>query len=545
MGEPLCNFCEDTAVLYCHDCNMHFCTANGCDEQIHAGKRHKKEGLQGPSSAAVPLEEEAPVCEFCDLSSSEVYCEDCCMYLCTANGCLASVHKNAIGHEITSLLVEDGEYDYVDEEQEGPSDLQSQSRGSDVTSQEGGTADIEPELSQLSIHSGGAQEDKAEKPEKAPEKASEKTPEKLPAKTVEKVPGRSAVKVEPPKSTPSKSTASSDLPRSLTSPLTAKTSSVRLASKGSASAAPAAAPPRTKTAATQIVSNVVKRLVAPIKGTSTTEERLKRREALLAARAEPKLPFNTFGTKFAPEDSKGRRKPSLSFLKQPEPRGSSSKPPIPRAPSPVKPSKELPKKELPKKEMPKPSPTKPRKEDAVTGTTTRSPSKANTRTLPASWSVTDKNASPAAALPSSLFSPSSALPSPTASSARGPRGSLSGPAAPTSVTSPPARAAPRRSSTIQTPAAAADTFEYPAGLAPLGLKYANAPDVGVIVRGVTPGEAGDRSGIQLGDTVKLLNRKAVRNVEEFHSILADCKPATPYKIAVVRNDKSVDLKLTL
>lgn len=73
----------------------------------------------------------------------------------------------------------------------------------------------------------------------------------------------------------------------------------------------------------------------------------------------------------------------------------------------------------------------------------------------------------------------------------------------------------------------------------------NAAEAGVLIRGVTPGEAGDKAGIQAGDVVKLLNRKAVRNMADFQSILGDLKAAGVYKIAVVRKDKSVDLKLTL
>merc|ERR1740117_810558 len=90
--------------MHCDECSMSLCTVNGCDEDIHKGKRHKRTPLQTQDGVSEGDSVVVPNCEFCDEMLAELYCEDCCMYLCTDNGCNDEVHKTIKSHQWTYLF---------------------------------------------------------------------------------------------------------------------------------------------------------------------------------------------------------------------------------------------------------------------------------------------------------------------------------------------------------------------------------------------------------------------------------------------------------
>lgn len=124
----ICENCEDeTATIFCDDCDMHLCEAGGCAMELHKPakmKSHRRRPIEGavrPATAAVSRPSVAPPssarpatapstsggipdsfsgneqCRSCSSAKAEWYCQHCAggsgMYLCESNGCNRKMHK--------------------------------------------------------------------------------------------------------------------------------------------------------------------------------------------------------------------------------------------------------------------------------------------------------------------------------------------------------------------------------------------------------------------------------------------------------------------
>jgi hypothetical protein len=120
---PQCEICEEeSAVVFCPECQMYLCDANGCFTDIHRPRSkalHRAETLAGAASPLRPPQDaRAPapdglarrvslsgpalaqtlppgsrVCEICDEAQAAVYCPDCRLHLCRLKGCVQELHK--------------------------------------------------------------------------------------------------------------------------------------------------------------------------------------------------------------------------------------------------------------------------------------------------------------------------------------------------------------------------------------------------------------------------------------------------------------------
>jgi serine protease Do len=89
------------------------------------------------------------------------------------------------------------------------------------------------------------------------------------------------------------------------------------------------------------------------------------------------------------------------------------------------------------------------------------------------------------------------------------------------------------------------------GLAPGDLNAALArqfkvPDIaGVLVQHVDAGSPADKGGVQQGDVVRTYNGQTVDNSDRFRSLVASTDPGTEVTLGILRDGRSLTLKLTL
>jgi hypothetical protein len=73
----------------------------------------------------------------------------------------------------------------------------------------------------------------------------------------------------------------------------------------------------------------------------------------------------------------------------------------------------------------------------------------------------------------------------------------------------------------------------------------NEGETGVLVEGVSPGEAAEKAGIKLGDRIVEMGGKPVQNIEGYMQLMGTLKPGTTIDLTVLRKDQKVNLKVQI
>jgi len=84
-----------------------------------------------------------------------------------------------------------------------------------------------------------------------------------------------------------------------------------------------------------------------------------------------------------------------------------------------------------------------------------------------------------------------------------------------------------------------------AGKVSVGLKFVSHDDTGLVIKGIVAGGAAQAAGIVAGDVVKLINRKATKNKEDFLAVMKNLAPGMSVRVQILRGDKSMELRLNL
>jgi len=73
----------------------------------------------------------------------------------------------------------------------------------------------------------------------------------------------------------------------------------------------------------------------------------------------------------------------------------------------------------------------------------------------------------------------------------------------------------------------------------------NEGETGVVVEGVSPGEAAEKSGIKQGDRIIEMAGKPVQNIEGYMQLMGTIKPGTTVEITLLRKDQKVQVKVLI
>ena len=73
----------------------------------------------------------------------------------------------------------------------------------------------------------------------------------------------------------------------------------------------------------------------------------------------------------------------------------------------------------------------------------------------------------------------------------------------------------------------------------------NEGEMGVVVEGVSPGEAAEKSGIKQGDRIIEMAGKPVQNIEGYMQLMGTIKPGTTVEITLLRKDQKVQVKVLI
>ncbi len=73
----------------------------------------------------------------------------------------------------------------------------------------------------------------------------------------------------------------------------------------------------------------------------------------------------------------------------------------------------------------------------------------------------------------------------------------------------------------------------------------NEGEQGVIVEGVSPGEAAEKAGIKQGDRIVEMAGKPVQNIEGYMQLMGTVKPGTTIEITLMRKDQKVAVKVLI
>jgi S1-C subfamily serine protease len=73
----------------------------------------------------------------------------------------------------------------------------------------------------------------------------------------------------------------------------------------------------------------------------------------------------------------------------------------------------------------------------------------------------------------------------------------------------------------------------------------NEGETGVLVEGVSPGEAAEKAGIKLGDRIVEMGGKPVQNIEGYMQLMGTLKPGTTIDLTVLRKDQKLSLKVQI
>src|SRR4029079_10056256 len=77
------------------------------------------------------------------------------------------------------------------------------------------------------------------------------------------------------------------------------------------------------------------------------------------------------------------------------------------------------------------------------------------------------------------------------------------------------------------------------------LRVYGAKGGGVLINEITPGGPSEKAGLKSEDVIVSINGKPIKNGEALVAIVADSPVVTPLKMGVLRNEKPLDMSVTV